>query len=387
MAIKSSLKNINDQDVNEVLHLGKRILSIFYVVLIMCCVLGVFWFCKTFGVFSFIGTLLKVLSPLFIGFIIAWLFNPLIMKLRKKGLNKYLSVAIVYLVFIAFLVLFFKIFIPVMYSQINDFVKMIPEVLHKITDFVNDFFKNMSGNGIDFSSTRDAFLENLTKIGTNITAELPNTVVNTVIKLFSGLGTFAMGLIIGLYMSFDFDGITNAVVKIIPLKHQAETVDLMDNIGKEVRKSVNGTLLVACMVFICDTVGFGIIGLDGAFLFGLFCGITDLIPYIGPYIGAGVAGIIGFTQGPAIGIGVLIIALIVQLIENYVLQPVVMSQATQIHPIVIILGLLVFGHFFGIIGMILATPILSIAKVIIRFSKLKIRTYIKNKNKTIEVST
>ena len=125
------------------------------------------------------------------------------------------------------------------------------------------------------------------------------------------------------------------------------------------------------MVFVCDTVGFAIIGLNGAFLFGLFCGITDLIPYIGPYIGAGVAAIVGFSQSPILGIGILIIALIVQIIENYVLQPVVMSKATQIHPIIIILGLLVFGHFFGIVGMILATPVLSILKVVYKFCKNK----------------
>ena len=102
-------------------------------------------------------------------------------------------------------------------------------------------------------------------------------------------------------------------------------------------------------------------------LFGLFCGITDLIPYIGPYIGGGLAIVVGFTQGPFIGLGVLIIAVIVQLVENYILQPIVMSKATQINPVIIMVTLLVFGYFFGIIGMILATPILAILKVINKF--------------------
>ena len=365
MALKNN-KNINSDELNDILALGKKILSIFYIALILGCVIGVVLFFKSFGIFTFLGTLLKVLAPLFIGFIIAWLFNPLI-------------------VFVAGIVLFFKIFIPIMYSQINDFVKMIPEVVSKISEFINNFFANINNGSIDFTSTKNALLENIGKMGTNITAELPNTAFNTIISLLSGIGTFGMGVIIGLYMSFDFDNITDLVVKLIPKKHQAETIGLIDNIGREVRKSVNGTLLVACMVFICDTVGFSIIGLDGAFLFGLLCGITDLIPYIGPYIGAGIAAIIGFTQSPIIGIGVLIIALIVQLIENYVLQPIVMSQATQIHPIVIILGLLVFGHFFGIVGMILATPIMSIVKVIIKFIKSKYKAR-KKRDKTIEVA-
>ena len=367
MALNKVPKSINTKDLNEVVSLGKKILHIFYIFLIVGAVLCCIIFCKSFGVFRFIGTLLKVLSPLFIGFVVAWLFNPLVLKLRRKGFNKYLAAMTIYAVFLIFLGIFIKVFIPVIYSQINDFVSMVPAILKNILNFVNNIFDKFSGSGIDFSTTKETVIMNLSKLGADITAELPNNVLNIIIKLFSGLGTFAMGLLIGLYMLFDFDGINNLIIKLIPKDHKKEIIKLLDNIGTEVRKAVNGTLLVACMVFLCDTVGFSIIGLDGALLFGLFCGITDLIPYIGPYIGAGVAAIIGFTQSPVIGLGVLIIALLVQLIENYVLQPIVMSNATQIHPIIIILGLLVFGHFFGIIGMILATPILSILKVIIHF--------------------
>lgn len=146
-----------------------------------------------------------------------------------------------------------------------------------------------------------------------------------------------------------------------------EVASLVEKIGFEVRKCVNGTLLVACMVFVCDTIGFSIIGLKSALLFGLFCGITDLIPYIGPYLGTAVATVVGLTQSPLIGLGVFIIACVVQLVESYVLQPIVMSKATNLHPVIIICGLLIFGHFFGIVGMILATPIMSVIKVILEF--------------------
>ena len=162
-----------------------------------------------------------------------------------------------------------------------------------------------------------------------------------------------------------------------------EAAQLLNDIGIEVRKCVNGTILVACMVFICDVIGFAIVGLNAALLFGLFCGITDLIPYIGPYIGTAVATIVGFTQSPLIGIGVLLIACLVQLIESYVLQPIVMSKATNLHPVLIIVGLLIFGYFFGIVGMVLATPILSILKVIWHFLNNKYEFY-DNKEPLVE---
>lgn len=371
MALKKISEKLNTNDVNEVVTLGKKILQILYISLIVGSILCIFLFCKTMGIFTFLKTLLGILSPLFIGFIIAWLFNPLVCKLKEKGLSKYLSAIIVYIDFIVFLLIFFKIFIPVIYNQVNDFVTQLPGILQTIINFVNDTFSKIGGDSIDLTPTKDALITNISNVMNSVTQNLPTDILNLIIKLFSGIGTFAMGMIIGLYMLFDFDNITNLVIKLIPDKNKKETIDLLDDIGKEVRKTVNGTLLVATMVFVCDTVGFTIIGLNGAFLFGLFCGITDLIPYIGPYIGAGVAAIVGFSQSPILGIGILIIALIVQIIENYVLQPVVMSKATQINPIVIILGLLVFGHFFGIVGMVLATPILSILKVIYKFIKNK----------------
>lgn len=383
MALKKISEKLNTNDVNEVVTLGKKILQILYISLIVGSILCIFLFCKTMGIFTFLKTLLGILSPLFIGFVIAWLFNPLVCKLKEKGLNKYLSAIIVYIGFILFLLIFFKIFIPIIYNQVNDFVKQLPGILQTIIDFVNDTFNKIGGESIDLTPTKDALITNISNIMNSVTQNLPTDILNLIIRLFSGIGTFAMGMIIGLYMLFDFDNITNLAIKLIPSKNKKEIIDLLDNIGKEVRKTVNGTLLVATMVFVCDTVGFTIIGLNGAFLFGLFCGITDLIPYIGPYIGAGVAAIVGFSQSPLLGIGILIIALIVQIIENYVLQPVVMSKATQINPIVIILGLLVFGHFFGIVGMILATPILSILKVIYKFIKNK---YFIKENEDLKLS-
>ena len=252
----------------------------------------------------------------------------------------------------------------------------------KITNFIDDLFKEVNVEGIDINGMKDNILGAITAYGNSISSSLPTTIVNVMSKLFSGLGSIFFGLIIGLYMLFDFDNVTNLLLKLIPKRHQMEVADLLENIGREVRKSVNGTLLVACMVFVCDTIGFSIIGLKSALLFGLFCGITDLIPYIGPYIGTAVATIVAFTQNTFVGVGVLIIAIIVQLVESYILQPVVMSKATKLHPVTIICGLLIFGHFFGIIGMILAVPIMSIFKVIWKFLVKKL-AFLQEKNAEI----
>lgn len=375
---------IDTEGLNEVIYLVKNILKVLFIALIISIgLIGVILF-RELGIFKFIGNVIGVLSPLFIGFIVAWLFSPLVDKLTKKGLPRIIASLIVYVIFILFLVIFFRIFIPIIYTEFNELIKTLPGILEDITDFINNIFSKIEMNNSNMENIKEGILKAVNEYGNNISSSIPTTVVNIMSSLFSGLGSVFFGLIIGLYMLFDFDNVSILFLKLIPKKHQTEIAGLLDNIGIEVRKCVNGTLLVACMVFVCDTVGFSIVGLKSALLFGLFCGITDLIPYIGPYIGTAVATIVGLTQSPLIGIGVLIIAIIVQLIESYVLQPIVMSKATKLHPVTIICGLLIFGHFFGIIGMILATPLMSIFKVIWKFSVDKYRKYEEKQRKLIE---
>lgn len=358
---------IDNDGVNEIINLSKNILRLLFIVLIIGIVLCSIIICQKLGIFEFIGNILRVLSPLFIGFVVAWLFSPLVNKLTKKGMSRIMASIIVYVVFLAFLFVFIKLFIPVIYEQLNELIKMVPSIITTITDFVNDIFEKIEFDGVDMENIKLNVLNVVNEYGTNLSSSLPTTIMNCLSKVVSGLGTILFSLIIGLYMLFDFDNVSIHFLKLIPKRHQIEIAGLLDKIGIEVRKCVNGTLLVACMVFVCDTIGFSIIGLNGALLFGLFCGITDLIPYIGPYLGTAAATIVGLTQSTFIGIAILIVAVVVQMIESYILQPLVMSKATNLHPVTIICGLLIFGYFFGIFGMILATPIMSIIKVVWHF--------------------
>lgn len=360
-------KEIDSKEVNEVVSLSKKILKLLYIVMIVAIILIGIVILKNLRILSILFTFLKVLSPLFFGFVIAWLFNPLVKKLNKKGVPRIAGSIIVYVVFILFMYLFLRLMIPVLYSQINDFISSLPSLLDDFKNILNNLLEKVSSNGIDVSSFQEKLYGSVSDYLTGLTTSLPNSLIGILGNVFSGIGTIAISLVVGIYMLFDFDALTTHFLKLVPNKNKYEIEMLLTDIGVEVRKTIIGTLLVALMVFVCDTIGFAIVGLDGALLFGLFCGLTDLIPYIGPYIGGATAAIVGFSQGSVTGIAVLIICIIVQLVENYILQPVVMSKTTQLHPVTIMIGLLVFAHYFGIFGMIIATPCIALFKVILKF--------------------
>lgn len=365
------MKNKNELDyssLNDVVGISKKILKLVYIAMIIGIIFVATLIIKEWGINTFFVTILRVATPFFIGFIIAWLFNPLVCYLEEKGWKRGLAAAVIYLAFVVAIFIFFGFLIPTLYSQINELISSFPNIYNSIRIWLTNIFNNLENlEYVDVNTIEIKIFSFFDSLTTNVTTNLPTVIVSGVGKVFSGVGTFAISLIIGLYLLFDFNNVTDHFMKLIPKDYKFEVRTLIDQIGVELRKYVKGTLLVASMVFVCDSVGFIFAGLKAPILFGLFCGITDLIPYIGPYLGGAAAVIVGFSQGPVNGIITLIVAIVVQLIENYVLQPVVMSKTMKLHPVTIIIGLLIFGHFFGIVGMILATPCIALMKIIYHF--------------------
>ena len=286
---------------------------------------------------------------------------------------------IVYIIFLLIVVIFLRFLVPTVYAQINELIGNLPTIFNEVKASINDIFLRFRNvEGLDINSIRNNVMTTLESAVTSFTTTFPTTLLNIMVNFFSSLVTIGLGLFIGLYMLFDFDSISRHFLNLLPERKRFEAQVLLNNIGGEVRKSVNGTFLVAMMVFVCDSIGFAVIGLQAPVLFGLFCGITDLIPYVGPYIGGALAVVIGFSQSTFIGVMTLIICVVVQCVENFILQPVVMSKTMKLHPVTIMIGLLIFNNLFGIIGMILATPCIALLKVIWEFIQNKYQILNKN---------
>ena len=363
---------LNMEEVNDVISLSKKILHLLYTVMIIAIILIVTIIAREWGIWNFILNILSVLAPFFLGFILAWILNPLVTRLERKKIPRTLGAFIVYAAFLLILLLFIRFLIPTIYQQLQILIANLPGILKELEVFINNIFDKLGSiQGIDFQAIQASILTTISDYFSSLMTSVPTMIMNFASGFVSSMITICFGLVIGIYMLIDFDSINGHLLHLLPEKNRFEASLLIANISTEVRKSVNGTLMVATMVFICDSIGFWIVGLQAPVLFGLLCGITDLIPYVGPYIGGAVAVVIGFSQSPLVGFLTLIVAIIVQLLENNVLQPLIMSKTMKLHPVTIIVGLLIFEHFFGIIGMILCTPCIALAKVVWKFFKEK----------------
>ena len=220
---------------------------------------------------------------------------------------------------------------------------------------------------VEVSQLKKEITSGVTDWGIQFGSELPKHLFMIGKSIFSGGLNVVLGLMIGFYLLFDFERFTLFVETIIPHDWKDGYKVLSHRINTSLRGYVQGVLIVMLLVFLTQCVGLTIAGLEAPILFALFCALTDIIPYFGPYIGAIPAIIVGFTISPITGICVCISIIVVQLLENNFYQPLIMGHTMKLHPVTIMVGLLVFQHFFGILGMVIATPCIACIKVILVF--------------------
>lgn len=377
-------QKIDSKNLNDVIILSKRILKILFVVIIIAGVYGLTILLKELGVIAFFIELLEIVAPLFIGIVIAWLFNPIMKKLEKKGVRRGIGAALIYFILVILIVLIFKAIIPLMFEQINEFVNGIPAILNDLTNWLNSLFSKVGNSpNINIDSFKTELLVKIEDYGMSLANNLPAIMVNALKTGFSGIGTVLVGFVIGFFLLTSFDG-TDKIMTFLPERFRKNTKTLFNSIESALRKFVQGTLTLSTLVFLVSSLGFAISGLKSSLVFGLFCGIANIIPYVGPYVGAAPAVLVAFTQGPAVGIGVLVTVILVQVIEGNILNPIVMSKTMKLHPVTIILGLLIFGHFWGIIGMILATPLIATGKIIFEYFDKKYDLLNRRKKQIVE---
>ena len=361
-------KNINIGKLNNVIKTSDKLLKALWFLLIVGVILLTTYIFKEWKILDFLGSILTILSPLFIGIVIAWLLDPLVTWLSKNGLKRTYATILVFLSFISLIVLFLVLMIPALVDQVNEFISSAPNILNYISEWgVGIFDKLSNAYEYDFTTVKEQIYSSSSNLLSSITVDLPNTIINFASSLISSGLNIIFGFFIAFYMLFDFNNIRKHIFSLIPKKLHSDAITLTDNLNKTLKNYVQGTLLIMVILFIFQSILLSFTGLSSPMLFGLFCAVTNVIPYIGPYIGGIPAVVVGFTISPVTGVAVLIAVVIAQLLESYFLNPIVMSKTMKLHPVTIMIGLLIFGHFFGMLGMILATPIISCFKIVFTF--------------------
>lgn len=366
---------INKRKINNLLTQGNRLLKLLYIMLIIMTVYIVTLIGDKLQIMPFIGKMLSILSPLFIGLVLAWLFNPLITWMQKHKIKRVFGALIVFIVLIGLLALMLVEIVPVIIEQVQTIN------FGKITSDVQNWINNFTIEGIDLTSTKEAIIKKITELASEFdAASIISGITTAVSKIISGLGTFWLGLMVGFFLLIKFNEAPANLKLIIPTKYKKEVWGLLSRINYVLNKFIRGTLYSSLIIFGATFIGLLILKVPAAIILAIFCAVTNVIPYIGPYIGAVPAIIIGFTVSPLTGILVIVILAVIQTIEGNILSPIIMGKTVKLSPVTILIGLLVFGYFLGMLGMIIATPIIAVIKEIILFYNEKYKFFMVEKS-------
>jgi len=250
---------------------------------------------------------------------------------------------------------------PVLAEQIKQLANYFPELIEK----VNIGFQEWWGQ-YRTDVNLQSFLDNFS----NKLNQATSSIFGTVVGLFGGLFSFGIVLVISFYLAVQEKGVKRFFISMTPSEHQHYVSDLINRIQIRIGGWLRGQLLLMLIIGSLTFIGLYFLGVKYALTLALIAGILELIPYIGPFIALIPAVILAFVQSPMLALLVIVLYVVIQQLENYVIVPQVMKKAVNLNPIVIIVVMLIGAKLAGVMGVILSIPLTAaIAEFLKDFQK------------------
>ncbi|TCP31753.1 putative PurR-regulated permease PerM [Scopulibacillus darangshiensis] len=318
-------------------------------------------------VFRPIGILITTLAaPVLVAGVLYYILRPVVRLLVKVKVPRIIAILLLYLIVIGLITVIVLGIGPAINKQFvalaNAMPGLIKDLGQQLKDFQNsNLFDRFQLDKISYTDITNRFSHS---IG-NITASIGNNVL-TIIQSITGIVIIIVTVpFILFYMLKDGEKLPGSILRFLPKEHQDEGKLILGDMDEALSGYIQGQMLVSLFDGVFIYIWYQIIGLDYPLILALAILFTNVIPFIGPFIGTAPGVIVGFIQSPLMALWVIVGVLIVQQIESNIISPQVMGKKLDIHPLTIIFILLVAGNLAGIIGMILAIPTYAVAKVII----------------------
>ena len=320
---------------------------------------------KLFGylddVTSTLGKIVSLSMSFIYGIVIAYILNPIVKVIQvKMKIRRSLAIALTYILFITIITIISIYGIPSLIDSIKDMTNKVPEYIDMAQNFVNDIVSNEQLNGIiNSTGTLGTIQSYIDKIG-SIFINLLEGSFNTLFSLSSQLVKVVLGFLVSIYVLSDKDRLINdfkrVLVLILKERRAKEVIEfgrIYNNmIGTYIGIKAIDSTIIGIMAFILLTI----VKSEYALLLSIIVGITNMIPYFGPFIGEIVGFLINVFVSPTKGVIVFLTLFTLQMFDGWYLDPKLIGGKVGVRPFWIIYAVVIGGGFFGPIGMLLASP-------------------------------
>lgn len=299
-----------------------------------------------------------LLILLFFSLILMSAFNPIVDRLERLGLPRFLAILSLYFVLVAFLTLFLGSLIPSLTSQTEDFIRNLPLFTERAL--------NAFGFGTQFSRAEiRSLLQDLAGSFSSQIVTTPISLLRIGAGIFGGFLTLISLFVFTFYLLLEHKKIKRNLVRITTKDKRQEALDLIERVEKKLGAWLRGELILMALVGLM--VFFGLWTLQVRFVLPLaiLAGLLEIVPIIGPLTSTVPALIVAAAFSPLKAVSVALLFLFVQQFENNFLVPKVMKEATGLDPILVILSLMIGGKLLGIWGALLSVPILAIVLILL----------------------
>lgn len=325
------------------------------------------------GVSSVVSSILSLLSPIFLGLIFAYLLDPLVgsidSRFKKKRKNRLLATGITYMLLI---VVLFGIGYMISTSLsgntsntlIENIIRGIQDFTYNFNSLANEFKANLStisiGQGEDIA---DTIIKNITII----VQEFGNALIQSFRKLGGYLVNIFMGLFISFYFLMDKKVILNEWNRFLDAVFSEKTTGRLRSFGGEVNWVVSGyirgQLIDVLIMGVLISIVLLVLDIDYAIVIGILSGVANLIPMVGSIVATILAVIVALAGGSVSkAVYALILLIILQQIDGNIITPKVVGKNVNLHPLMVLLAIFIFGSFYGIMGMVIAVPTTALIK-------------------------
>ena len=296
----------------------------------------------------FLYLIRDILMIVFISVVIAAAINAPVSWLQRHKTPRLLGVIFIYLILFLLIGLIITLIFPPLSEQIRQLAVVFPELTGKIGLSIQQWWGEYNAQG------------NLQEFFGNISdklAQAASSVFETTVSFFGGLFSAIIILVISFYLSVQEKGAKKFLISLTPDEHKTYVSGLVERIEGKIGGWFRGQLLlmliIGCLVFI----GLYFLGIKYALILALVAAVLEIVPYIGPILAAIPAVILAFIQSPFLALLVILLYIVIQQLENYVITPQVMKKTVGLNPVVIIIVMLIGAKLAGVLGLILAVPL------------------------------
>lgn len=326
--------------------------------------------------------LLKICIPFLGGIFFAIILNPVLNLIENKfkKINRILSITITYFIFITFITILIIITVPNVYTSITNFIGVFPNQITNANDYlINNYNKIFNNANPEVISWINKSLLSLTDKFTSYASSIVNTAITSAISTVSMLWNILISLFISIYILHDKEHFENlfhrTCYSLFDKKNANEIIKIGYNFYSNVTNFIAGKFLDSFIIgAIACIVSIYIIKAPYPLLAGVIIGLTNMIPYFGPFIGGIPVVLITLLVDPVKGFWMAIFILILQQFDGWFLGPKILGIKLDLQPIWIIVSIIIGGGLFGPIGMFLATPVAALIKSLLKgFMTLKLK--------------